>query len=94
MLTSVMRRGKSPVDITNICSGAKCLYSFPLSFKDTEYLRYARPCLSQWRENGEQADVPTLKQPHSWVLCGMLIQNKYTSSYLELQSEPSATKFP
>lgn len=24
----------------------------------------------------------------------MLIQNKYTSSYLELQSEPSATKFP
>ena len=75
---------RRPVDITNICSGAKCLYSFPLSFKVTEYLLYARPCLSQWRENGEQADVLIFKQPHSWVLCGMLIQNKYTSSYLEL----------
>ena len=77
-------RARRPVDITNICSGAKCLYSFPLSFKVTEYLLYARPCLSQWRENGEQADVLIFKQPHSWVLCRMLIQNKYTSSYLEL----------
>ena len=38
------------------------------------------PCWSQWREKGEQEDAPTLKQPHSWELYGILLQNKYTSS--------------
>ena len=72
VLTSVMRRGKK--------TSGKCFYSFSLSFKDTEHLLYARLLLKSMEKNGEQADVPTLKQPHSWELCGMLLQNKYTSS--------------